>query len=207
MEEERADRADLKADKARAKALRPWYKKKRFMIPIVLLGLAFIASVSGGSDSSNSSKSNDSTDGLVAEDAGDASQDRTPGMNQPVRDGKFEFTVTGIQCGQTTVGGQYLNKTAQGQFCLLNVHVKNIGNEAQTMFGDNQTLIDSQRRKYSADTEAAIYDSETKSIFEEINPGNELDGRIYFDVPKGVVPTKVELHDSAFSGGVTVRIG
>jgi hypothetical protein len=27
-----------------------------------------------------------------------------------------------------------------------------------------------------------------------------------FDVPVGTVPDKIELHDSAFSGGVTVKL-
>src|SRR5205085_2722570 len=59
-------------------------------------------------------------------------------LNQPARDGKFEFTVAKVQCGVAKVGDDALGKTAQGQFCLVTVAVKNIGNEARTFDGTNQ---------------------------------------------------------------------
>lgn len=43
-------RADVKADKARAKALRPWYKKKRFVIPLVLLVFIVLIASMGGDE-------------------------------------------------------------------------------------------------------------------------------------------------------------
>ena len=57
-----------------------------------------------------------------------------------------------------------------------------------------------------ADTEAAIYLKDSNTLYEEINPGNSLKGTLLFDVPKGIKPAKLELHDSAFSGGVDVRL-
>jgi hypothetical protein len=41
-------RAEAKAAKAHAKALRPWYKKKRFAIPLALVALIVLAQVFGG---------------------------------------------------------------------------------------------------------------------------------------------------------------
>jgi hypothetical protein len=41
---------------------------------------------------------------------------------------------------------------------------------------------------------------------EPINPGNAVAGVILFDLPRGAKPTKIELHDSVFSGGVTVTL-
>lgn len=51
--------AQAKADKAYAKAMRPWYKKKRFILPSVLLAVIVISSASGGG-SSDSNKSSES---------------------------------------------------------------------------------------------------------------------------------------------------
>lgn len=87
----------------------------------------------------------------------------------------------------------------------MSVKVENIGDEPQSFFGDNQHLYIGER-KYSADTEAAIYLDDAKSLFEEINPGNALEGVIVFDIPAGSKPTRIELHDSAFSGGVTIDL-
>lgn len=51
--------AQAKADKAYAKAMRPWYKKKRFILPAILLVAIAISSASGGG-SSDSNKSSES---------------------------------------------------------------------------------------------------------------------------------------------------
>jgi hypothetical protein len=127
-------------------------------------------------------------------------------VGKKMRDGKFEFTVTKVKCGRTLVGSSTFGKKAQGEFCEVSVTVANIGDEPQSMFGDNQYLFDSKNRKYSADTEAAIYLKDSNTLYEEINPGNSLKGTLLFDVPTGTKPAKLELHDSAFSGGVDVRL-
>jgi hypothetical protein len=63
------------------------------------------------------------------------------------------------------------------------------------------------RCSYEADTSAAIYlDEESNAFLEEINPGNSVNGVILFDIPKDAQIVKLELHDSAFSGGVTVNV-
>ena len=49
-DEVREARAQLAAEKARAKALRPWYRKKRFIIPAVLVVLVGISAVAGSGD-------------------------------------------------------------------------------------------------------------------------------------------------------------
>ena len=130
------------------------------------------------------------------------------GLNQPANDGKFQFTVTSVQCNQPEVGSnQYLTKTAQGQYCLLNLSVKNIGNEAQTLDASNQYIFNSQGQKFSADSTASIYANPSDSTFlDSINPGNSVTGIFAFDLPKGVTPTYAILHDSAFSDGVKVNL-
>lgn len=70
----RAAKADAKAAKAREKAMRPWFKKKRFILPIILfvLVVAIVAS-SGGSDDSTTDVASDAGS-QAAEDTGSQSQ-------------------------------------------------------------------------------------------------------------------------------------
>jgi hypothetical protein len=134
-------------------------------------------------------------------------EDKAPGLNQPARDGKFEFTVTKVKCGVAKVGSSLLNEKAQGQFCLIDVRVKNIGKEAQYFADSEQKAFDAEKVEYSVDSAAAIYaNDEQQVLFEEINPGNTVKGKLVFDIPKGTALTSLELHDSAFSGGVTVSL-
>lgn len=135
-----------------------------------------------------------------------APKKKTPGIGTPVRDGKFEFTVTKVRQGVKSVGDQYLGKQAQGSFVLVSVTVKNIGDRSQTMFDDNQKLTDADGREFSADSEASIYLKNNELWLKEINPGNTATGTIVYDMPAGAVPASLELHDSAFSGGVTVSL-
>lgn len=59
-------RADAAAERARAKAVRPWYKKKRFIIPLALFVLIGIGVAAGGGDD-------------AADTAGDAASDLVGG--------------------------------------------------------------------------------------------------------------------------------
>lgn len=150
----------------------------------------------------------------AAPPAGDAAVPAQPeaapaaGIGAPVRDGKFEFTVTKIEDGPKRIGNEYFGEDAQGRFVLVHVTVQNIGAEAQLFSGAAQKLFDAQGREFSSDTAAAIYlGQDAQSFLNEINPGNQVDGIVVFDLPVDVVPTSIELHDSMFSGGVTVALG
>ncbi|MGA5304691.1 DUF4352 domain-containing protein [Nucisporomicrobium flavum] len=136
-----------------------------------------------------------------------ATRESGPGMGDPVRDGKFEFTVTKLDCSKSKVGSEYLNEKAQGKFCIISVTVKNIGKEAQIFDGSSQKAYDGGGTEFSNDTSAEIYANEGSPTFlQEINPGNQVKGRLIFDVPKSTKLTAIELHDSMFSGGVKVSL-
>jgi hypothetical protein len=129
------------------------------------------------------------------------------GIGREYRDGKFAFTVTKIKKGVRRVGDQYIGQTAQGQFVLIYVTVRNIGDEARMFDSTSQKLTDTQGRDFDADGEATIVMGEQSNAFlKDINPGNGVKGILIFDVPRGVKLKSLELHDSMFSGGVTVPL-
>lgn len=130
-----------------------------------------------------------------------------PGVGDPVRDGKFEFTVTKVEPGVKEIGDEFLSQGAQGQFVLVHLTVENIGDESQYFDGNNVTAYDAKNREFAADTEAAIYLDDANSFLNEINPGNSVQSVVVFDVPTDVKLSQLELHDSAFSGGVEVALG
>lgn len=183
-----------------------WFRRhKIWTVIIVLLLLGGIGAAAGGGSSNknngttnNSSSSNGSKANTVAK------------IGQPARDGKFEFTISKVSCGETTVGtNQYLQKHAQGQYCRVSMSIKNIGDQAQGLSSSDQKLVDAQGKEYSADDTATLYaapDGATSTWYNQINPGNSVNGDIIFDIPKGVTPITAVLHDSAFSGGVKVNL-
>ncbi|MBE1537351.1 DUF4352 domain-containing protein [Actinomadura algeriensis] len=185
---------------------------------LFLMGACGVIVSSASDPAATSSEAGTGTDanagaGAGGEGADDAKPEKkkekvTNGIGREYRDGKFAFTVTKVQKGVARVGNEYAGSEAQGQFVLVHITVENIGDEARMFDGTNQTLVDTKGREFQADTEAAIWSNEeTKSFLEQINPGNSVKGVVIFDVPKNVKLKAIELHDSMFSGGVTVPLG
>lgn len=76
------------------------------------------------------------------------------------------------------------------------------------MFHDrNQVGFGANDVKYQPDGTTGIYANEdSQGFLNEINPGNTATAKIVFDIPKDGKLLKLELHDSAFSGGVEVSL-
>lgn len=197
------------------KAPRPWFKKKRFIVPIALMLLISVSSIANGgyngpvnTTEPKGTESSQAADELPSKgtESSSTSED-VPGIGNPAVDGKFSFTVTAVKCGISSVGSDFAEQTPQGQFCRVSLTIENVGREPQTMFADNQKLFDSEGREFSPDTSAMIFMDDYEEMWlEEINPGNALKGNLLFDLPKDATPAILELHDSMFSSGVTVSL-
>ncbi|MFI5890978.1 DUF4352 domain-containing protein [Actinoplanes sp. NPDC051513] len=190
------------------------------VVVVLCLGIGVIGAIAGGGNDSADIGAPAATDETgeaapttkaatkpaATKPATKAPAKKAPGIGDKVRDGKFEFTVTGMDCSKTKVGDQYLNTAAQGKFCVVAVNVKNIGDEPQTFTGGNQKAY-AGKTEFNNDSEAELYiNSDAATFLEEINPGNSVKGKLVFDVPKSTKLTEVELHDGFFSGGVRVAL-
>jgi Domain of unknown function (DUF4352)/Protein of unknown function (DUF2510) len=125
-------------------------------------------------------------------------------VGQPVRDGNFEFVVTGIDRGSVVADPEFpdLQKAAAGEYVFVNMKVTNVGTEPQTFFASFNTLSDGTT-EFTSDDEAWIYLGNTLA---DLNPGDSIDTAVVFDVPVGTDPESIELHDGPFSDGVTVGL-
>lgn len=171
----------------------------------LVIGLA-IGSLLGGSDPTTTTVAAPvpSASGKAASSPAPKAAAGAAKFGTPVRDGKFEFTVTGVKTA-TKVGNEFLSKAAQGQFLIYSITVRNIGDQAQLFDASSQKLHDAAGKEYSADAEAGIYLGDAgNALLEQVNPGNSVRGQVVFDVPKGTTAATLELHDSPFSGGVDV---
>jgi hypothetical protein len=192
-------------------------KKKRHWVRNTFLGLAgFIVLIVIISVVANGGSNGTPVAGGGATSA-NATPTATPTATQvakidtPVRDGKFQFTVTSIShaksVGDTADG---LGDTAQGEYTILQVTVTNISSQSQTLDDSSQYIYDASGRKYDASTSADIdlnsAGGSNSVFFNDINPGNTVRVKLAFDMPAGLNAVKAELHDSAFSGGATVNL-
>lgn len=187
-----------------------WFKKHKILTVIgVIVLIAIIGGAAGGGNdtSTNTSGNNDSGSGVTQSEDKSATVAK---LNEAARDGKFEFVVKGVECGKPEVVSpetDALRQKAQGQYCLMTVSVKNIGNEQQYFSVSDQKLLNSAGQQYTADSTATLYNGgNNQALLAQINPGNSVEGVLVFDIPKDQTPVSAELHDSAFSDGVKVNL-
>jgi hypothetical protein len=129
------------------------------------------------------------------------------GLGAPVRDGQFEFVVKSVSCGHKEVGEKFVSVKATGQFCIVSLTVKNIGDEGQTFADSFQKAHGADDKIYRAHTGAGVIANEgTNAVWNSINPGLSMTGKIVFDIPKKAALASLELHDSPLSRGATVTI-
>ena len=201
-------KAQAAAAAAYAKSQKSWPARHKILTGLGALVVAVVGisvAQAGGSDTPSTTTSDTAAVAPAPDKA--APDAKTAGLNTPVRDGKFEFTVNSVKCGVESVGPEGFEEKAQGQFCLVKMNVSNIGDEAQMLDGSSQIAFDAAGKKFSTSTSAAIMLDDADTFLNEINPGNAVDGTVVFDVPKTVKVVKLELHDSPFSDGVEVKVG
>lgn len=199
-------KAQVKAAKAYAKASRPWFKKKRFILLIAIVLIVAISMAMGGGDEAGTSGDTKSSQSKVEDAPKPAAV--AAGIGTKVLDGKFEFTVTKVERVGKSFNGQFGTKeTAQGEFIIVRVDVKNVGNEAQMLDSSSQKLINAAGQKLDPSSAIMSIKDADKFFLTNINPGNSVKGApVLFDVAAGTKLASIELHDSPFSDGVKVAI-
>jgi hypothetical protein len=192
---------------------KPWFKKKRVIIPMLgLAGIIAIASTSGGGSTETQAVQTDAAAPANPAPAAKAPAAKAaPGIGSKVVDGKFQFTVTKVErIGKTLPVAEFMPAvTAQGEFIVVRINVKNVGNEAQTLSTFmSQKMLTADGKTFDCSTDVtSLKGYNTSDMLKGINPGNAVtNAPILFDVPVGAKIASLELHDSPFSGGVKVAI-
>ncbi len=221
-------KAEAKAAKARAKALRPWYRKKRVIFPAVVVILIIIsAAANSGKKNSPSATGGQTTTTKAATGAQTTTTKAAAGAQVTattvaagggsslpkfgalVKDGDFSFTPSQLVCNIMSVGSSsnFNLTTPTGQFCRITINIYNHSATTQMVDVTSQYAVDSKGRQYPGDSTA---DSSGNPNLNSglgldtmtLNPGLSVSGYLYFDMPKGDTPHYFIFHDSAFSGGV-----
>jgi hypothetical protein len=133
---------------------------------------------------------------------------QTVGLNQTARDGDLEFQVRRVECGFSRVGDPLINQAAVGQFCVVELAVRNVGKRPAIFADTLQRAFGSGGERFVADSAAGILANADQQVFlSDINPGNVVTGAVVYDVPPDARIVRLELHRSADSRGVVVRTG
>ena len=184
-------------------ATRPWFRKTRVIVPLVLIVLVAVLQVA-----------NRGRDTGAADTAISASQPTaasTPAtvahIGVKVRDGNSEFVVTGVEHpGKILAGKIGKTLTARGEFVIVRVDITNIGTAPQTPDCSCQLLINDKAWEFEP-SPSILSTKEALKFVKRINPGETVkDAILLFDLAPGTEAGSIELHDSQFSAGVMVNL-
>jgi hypothetical protein len=128
-----------------------------------------------------------------------APQPITASKGTPVTDGSLQFVVKSISQTPTISTSFGATYTANGVYMIVDVTIANVGDAPATFQGINQKLIvGTEQYAYAGEPTFALQHNPTATI----NPGLSVSATIAFDVPVGVNPTRIELHEDQLSPGV-----
>lgn len=185
----RQAKADVAADKARAKAERPFWKKKRVIIPgVLLLLIIIIMATSNGADQPQLVTDDPEAEQAAeeAEEAAEAAEETQDdeagetaegfGIGETVAMGDLEHTFHGARFHD---GDEFMSPDEGTRWLLLDVEVTNNADESQAMSSMLMwSLVDADNR--SADQ--TITTDEQGSLDGELGPGRSMRGEIAYAV-------------------------
>lgn len=164
------------------KVKKPLYKKWWIWVLAVIV---VIAVSTNGEDEAKTAEPNTSKEQPAKAETSVKSKPvkkevKVAGIGEVVKVGKVEFTVNSTSTAKN-VGGEY-GQNAQGTYLLVNVTVKNSGNESITT-DTSFFQLKAGEKTYDADSTASIYANEATDFFlEQINPDLSATGVVVFDV-------------------------
>lgn len=124
-------------------------------------------------------------------------------VGDAVAHGAWEFTVLNIEEGVSEVEEEWETHSPQGQYVLVELRAKNIGSEPEYFAGRDQVLMDTDGKMYRYDVSA----SSGFDWLEPVNPGNEVQGVLAFDVPTGFELSHLLVNgEGSFADGVRVDV-
>lgn len=177
---------------------KPFYKRWWFIAGGVVVVFLTIGALSP--DDSSDSHSSDVKTSVSSQKKDDVKKDdsdkkkatkaekkskelKTVSIGEPVRVGDVEYVVNSRNVTDK-VGGDYINKTANGVYLIVNVTVKNLGDDSLSVNNNFFKLL-KDNKEYESDGSAGVYaNKDSKFFLSKINPESELTGNVVFDVTK-----------------------
>ena len=116
-----------------------------------------------------------------------------------------QYTLTNFACGIPQVGSELLNSRAQGEYCQADLTLTNTGKKSVS-FSASDVKAFAGDVEYEVDAGASLYADEGNAFLEDVNPGNTLQSKVFFDVPTGTRLERMEVGGGLFSDGESIQL-
>ena len=205
-------KADAKASKAYAKAQRPWYKKKRWIISLGLILIIALASAGSGGGSSNSGDSSGGGSSNSGGSSGGSSSKKDDGksgaVGQALKNAGTTYKVTQARTtkviGDPTLGGA----KADGTFVVVSLQLTNNKSETKTFSDANAKIKTSAGKEYGTSDKAVLAFGDKSLLLKDIQPDLTTKGKLAFELPPSKVSGSTLVIEDIFGDGeIKVDLG
>lgn len=159
-------------------------------IALIVLGI-IIGVATGGDDTNNSSSSDNKSEQSDNNKDSSKNEEKSYKMGETVKVGDMEYTITKKDTADQ-VGPSVLPTNANEKFVVLEVTLKNNGNEAVTVDSSFFKLKRGEKT-YEADAEGSMSANQGEDgnidnsfFLQSLNPDSEMSGKVVFDVAENV---------------------
>jgi hypothetical protein len=200
-------KAQAKAAKAYAKAMRPWYKKKRVIIPAGLVVLTMVGSAVSSSDSGSGNASGSDTSS-ASSSAGSGADGRSGKVGQALTNAGTTYTVTNVQTTDKIGDPELLGARADGVFVIANLELTNNKDETKTFLDSSAKLKTSDGKEYETSDKAVMSFGDESLLLKDIQPDLTTRGKLAFELPPSKVSgSTLVIEDLYGSGEIKVDLG
>ena len=154
--------------------------------------------------STSASKTATSTEPSETSTASETTESPAPPAGDQATEGDFAFSVASTDSGDTVTSpiNEYIEKTANGEFFVVYLNVGNSGSAPLTFLSTLQQLK-ADADTFAPDDEASFY---LGGGVVTINPGEQVETAVAFDVPVGTTPTSIQVHGEPGGAGVELPL-
>lgn len=207
----RSAKADAKAAKAYAKAQRPWWKKKRFILPLglVLLIVAVSAGSSGGGGG-NDGGTNAGGGGSAQKDGGGGGggDGATGKVGEAIENAGTTYKVTNARTTKTIGDPDLGGARADGMFIVVNLQLTNNKDETKTFSEASAKIETSDGKEYETSDKTVLVFGDQSLLLKDIQPDLTTKGRLAFELPPNKVSGSTLVIEDLFGDGeIRVDLG
>lgn len=201
----RSAKADAKAAKAYAKAERPWWKKKRFILPLGLVLLIAMVSAGasgggGGTDGGSSAGGGESSDG-----GDDAASGK---VGEAIENAGTTYKVTDVRTTDTIGDPDLGGARADGEFVIVTLQLTNNKDETKTFSDASAKIATSDGNQYETSDKAIFAFEEESLLLKDIQPDLTTKGKLAFELPPNKVSGSTLVIEDLFGDGeIKVDLG
>lgn len=139
---------------------------------------------------------------LAAIEEGAESEREQVGEDEPASVGGLRYLVTGHECYngfrfEDDFTGEVDEVMAQGQFCVIELQVENVGDEPLHVDASRFFAVDPEGRHYGMDEITYDINSvEESAFYDDLNPGQAGDLSVAFDLVRETIAAELEIRDT-----------